>query len=123
MQGTLIPILATSWLALGCAGSYPIPTQPLADTESAERSATELGAGNQPRAQLFLQLSNEQLSRAKVAIQNGDNEKATALLMRSRSDAELAIALMREQAAKTGAQGATEQSNTQKSTNAKQGEQ
>jgi Domain of unknown function (DUF4398) len=121
MQGKWIPFLATSLVMLGCGASYPVPTQPLADTESAERSAIELGAANQPKAQLHLQLAHEQLSRAKDAIRNGENEEATALLSRARSDAELAIALTREEAAKTGAQNATDQSNTQKSTNARQG--
>ena len=121
MHRTLIPILTTSWLVLGCGGSYPIPTQQLADTESAERSAAELGAANQPKAQLHLQLAHEQWAQAKAALQKGDNERANALLLRARSDAELALALTREQAAKTGAQGATEQSNTQRDTNARQG--
>jgi hypothetical protein len=121
MHGSLIPALATSCLVLGCGASYPVPTQPLADTESAERSATELGAASQPKAQLHLQLAHEQLSRAKAAIQSGDNERAAALLVRARSDAELAIALTREENAKTGAENATDQSNTQKSTNARQG--
>jgi hypothetical protein len=121
MHGTLIPFIATSCLVLGCGGSYPIPTQQLADTESAERSAGELGAGSQPKAQLHLQLAHEQVVQAKAAIQEGSNERANALLMRARSDAELAIALTREQAAKTEAQKATEQSNAQHVTNAKQG--
>lgn len=121
MHGHLSPFFATSCLLLGCGASYPVPTQPLADTESAERSASELGAGNQPKAQLHLQLAHEQLSQAKAAIKSGDNERATALLLRARSDAELAIALTREESAKTGAQSATDQSNTQKATNARQG--
>jgi hypothetical protein len=121
MHGKLISILATSWLVLGCGGSYPIPNQQLADTESAERSATELGAGSQPKAQLHLQLAHEQLTQAKAAIQEGNNERANALLLRARSDAELAIALTREQTAKTGVQSATDQSNTQRDTNARQG--
>ena len=120
MKFKWIPMIATSWLVLGCGATYPVPTQPLADPESAERSATELGAANQPKAQLHLQLAHEQLLRAKAAMQSGDNERATALLLRARSDAELAIALTREEAAKAGAQTATDQSNTQKITNAKQ---
>ncbi|HLK39715.1 MAG TPA: DUF4398 domain-containing protein [Polyangiaceae bacterium] len=121
MQVQLIPMVATSWLVLGCGATYPAPTQPLADTESAERSATELGAANQPKAQLHLQLAHEQLLRAKAAMKSGDNESATALLLRARSDAELAIALTREEAAKAGAQTATDQSNTQQLKNATQG--
>lgn len=119
MRGTWIPILAATCAA--CGASYPMPAQQLADAESAERSAAELGAAGQPSAQLHLQLAQEQVVKAKAAIQAGDNERANALLVRARSDAELAIALTREQAAKTGAQGAIEQSNTQRDTNARQG--
>ena len=122
MQSTFISILTSFWLVSGCGGTFPVPTQQLADTESAERSAVELGAAAQPNAQLHLQLAQEQLAQAKANIQDGNNERANALLLRARSDAELAIALTREQAAKTGAQGAIEQSNTQRTTNARQGE-
>ena len=121
MYGTLISVLAASFLVSGCAGSFPTPTQQLADTESAERSATELGAASQPKAQLHLQLAHEQLLQAKANIHDGNNERANSLLLRARSDAELAIALTREHSAKTGAQGAVDQSNTQRDTNARQG--
>jgi hypothetical protein len=121
MSGRWIPVLAASWFVAGCGGTFPVPTQQLADTESAERSATELGAASQPNAQLHLQLAHEQLTQAKLNIQDGNNERATALLVRAKSDAELAIALTREHAAKTGVQGAVDQSNTQQDTNARQG--
>ena len=54
-------------------------------------------------------------------MKSGDNERANGLLLRARSDAELAIALTRDQSAKTGAQQAAVQSNTQQTTNANQG--
>jgi hypothetical protein len=121
MHGTLISVAIASSLVAGCGGTFPVPTQQLADTESAERSAAELGSAGQPDAQLHMQLAHEQLLKAKADIESGDNERASALLYRARSDAELAIALMREQAAKTAAQGAVDQSNTQQDTNARQG--
>ena len=43
------------------------------------------------------------------------------MLVRAKSDAELAIALTREEGAKAGAQGASVQSNNQQSVNAKEG--
>jgi hypothetical protein len=122
MHTPIIPlILAVSGLALGCGASYPVPTQDLAEAQSAERSAIELGAANQPKAQLHLQLAREQIASASAAMKNGENERADSLLIRARSDAELAIALTRDQSAKTDAQKATEQSNTQRTTNANQG--
>jgi hypothetical protein len=122
MHRSMIPVaLAASWGVLGCGGSYPTPTQNLADTQSAERSAVELGAANQPKAQLHLQLAREQMALARTAMKDGDNERADALLRRARSDAELAIALTRDQSAKTEALKATDQSNAQQVTNANQG--
>ena len=83
-------------LALGCAGSYPPPTQQMADVQSANRSATELGAQKNPRAELHLKLAEEQLNLAKKAVEDDDNERATNLLMRAKADAELAVALTRD---------------------------
>jgi PBP1b-binding outer membrane lipoprotein LpoB len=121
MQRSIISVtLTASWLALGCA-SYPAPTQHLADAQSAERSAVELGAPNEPKAQLHLALAREQIGQATVAMKDGDNERADALLLRARSDAELAIALTRDKSAKTEARKAVDQSNTQRSTNLNQG--
>jgi hypothetical protein len=122
MHISIIPLaLTASWVVLGCGGSYPVPTQALADTQSAERSAVELGAANQPEAQLHLQLAREQMAKATTAMRDGDNERADGLLRRAKSDAELAIALTRDQSAKTEAQKATDQSNAQRVTNANQG--
>jgi hypothetical protein len=120
--GTLL-LGTTSLLMVGCGASYAAPSQHLADAQSAERSAIELGAANQPQAQLHLQLAHEQILAANVAIRDGDNERADRLLARAKSDAELAIALTREQGAKVQAQGATTQSNNQRITNANQGAQ
>ncbi len=127
MNRSMIPILTASLVAAatmataGCAASFPTPTQSLADAQSAERSASELGAASQPKAQLHLRLADEQIAQANAAMKNGDNERANGLLLRARSDAELAIALTRDQSAKTGAQQAAVQSNTQQTTNANQG--
>jgi hypothetical protein len=80
-----------------------------------------LGAANQPKAQLHLQLAREQIGMANASIRDGDNEKADRMLVRAKADAELAIALTREQVAMAGAQGAAVQSNNQRSVNANQG--
>jgi hypothetical protein len=117
----LIVLFAAPALAFGCGATYAVPSQHLADTQSAERSATELGAANQPKARLYLQLAHEQLVAANVAIQDGDNEKADGLLARAKSDAELAIALTREEGALGDAQKASTDSTNQRVTNASQG--
>jgi hypothetical protein len=114
-------IIATSLCAFGCAGSYPPPTQQMADVQAANRSANELGAQSTPRAQLHLKLAEEQMKQAKSAMDNDDNKRAESLLMRAKADAELALALTREETATTGADKAVDQSNAQRSTNAEQG--
>jgi hypothetical protein len=122
MHGTLISMLfAASSFVLGCGATFPVPTQQLADTESAERSAAELGAANEPTARLHLQLAHDQLEQAKTAIRDGTNDRAAGLLRRAKADAELAIAITREQAAKTGAAKAADESKAQGVTNASQG--
>jgi hypothetical protein len=55
-----------------------------------------LGAQNNPKAKLHLTLAEEQLSQAKQAMEEDDDETAERLLMRAQMDAELAIALTRE---------------------------
>ena len=94
---TVLLSVAASSLAWGCAATYPLPTQRMADAESAQRSARELGADSKPTAQLSLKLADEQIEAAKRAIEQGDNRRADFLLVRARADAELALALAREQ--------------------------
>lgn len=122
MHTSIIPAaLGASWLILGCAASFPSPQQNLAQAQSATRSAIELGAEKQPNAQLHVALSRELMAQATLAMNNGDNERADGLINRAKSDAELAIALMRDSSAKTGAIEATEQSNKQQVVNVNQG--
>jgi len=108
-------------LAFGCAGSYPPPTQQMADVQSANRGAEELGAQKNPKAQLHLKLSEEQLKNAQAAMEDDDNKSAERWLMRAKADAELAIALVREETAGSKAAKAVDQWNAQRSTNADQG--
>ena len=109
---SLFAILACASFAFGCGSSMPEPKQPLADAEAASRSAQEVGASSQPAAKLHVKLADEQITRAKALIANGDNDEATYVLLRARADAELALALAREQAAIVDKQKAIEQSNT-----------
>jgi hypothetical protein len=108
-------------LLLACGASFPVPTQHMADAESAHRSALELGAANQPAADLHVKLAEEQMAQAKTHINDGDNRGADSLLIRSKADSELALALAREQNASVGVQKATDQSNSTAETNASQG--
>jgi hypothetical protein len=107
--------------SLGCGATFPVPTQRMADAESAHRSALELGAASQPAAQLHVKLAEEQMAKAKTLITDGDNKGADSLLIRSKADSELALALTREQGSNVEVQRATDQSNTTTVTNAAQG--
>jgi Domain of unknown function (DUF4398) len=99
-------------MGAGCGASFPAPTQRMADAESAERSARELGADAQPAAKLEVELAHEQIAQAKLLVAGEQNKRADFVLIRARADAELALALAREQAALTNAVKATDQSNT-----------
>ncbi len=108
-------------LSFACGASFPVPTQHMADAESAHRSALELGAANQPAAALHVKLAEEQMAKAKTLLADGDNKEADSLLIRSKADSELALALAREQSANVATQQATDQSNATSVTNASQG--
>ena len=102
MQNTLITMMAAALLAAatGCGATFPVPTQKLADAESANRSARELGADKKTAAQLNLKLSDEEIEAAKAQMKDGNNQRAEYILLRAKADAELALALSRETDAK-----------------------
>jgi hypothetical protein len=120
MNWLLLTVPAAA-LSFGCGASFPVPAQRMADAESAHRSALELGAASQPAAQLHVKLAEEQMAQAKTLISDGSNKEADSLLIRSKADSELALALAREQGASVEAQKATDQSNATAITNASQG--
>src|SRR5690349_19086257 len=78
--------LAAPLLWGACGATVPPPTQRMADAESAERAARELGANNQPDAQLSLKLADEQIAQAKGAMAKDDNARAESLLVRAKAD-------------------------------------
>jgi hypothetical protein len=112
----LLWILVATPLAAGCSKSWPEPKQPMADAESASRSAREVGAEDQPAAKLKVTLADEQIAEAKARIADDDNERATYLVVRARADAELALALAHEQKALDAKQKAIEESKTTQQT-------
>lgn len=92
-----------SLLALSCA-SYPPPSAHLASAIAAARVARESGATRVPRAALQLKLADEQIVQAQQMVQNGDNERADYMTLRAYNDAELALALTRQEAAQKRAE-------------------
>ncbi len=116
MKASILKMTAPLLLALGCA-SVPQPTDQMAEVQAAHRAANELGGQRNPKAQLHLKLAEEQIQKAKNAMEEDDNEKATSLLTRAKADAELAVALTRAEDANKAAQEAVDQANTQRSQN------
>ncbi len=92
----------------GCA-SVPVPAEELSQSESALRSARELGAGNIPQAALELKLSEDELRKAKELLKDEQNEEARLILLRSRADAELALAMTRQGQANSADENAQQQ--------------
>jgi hypothetical protein len=100
--GLVVPVLALATL-VGCA-SYPAPQQHMADSAAAIRGAEEVGAAAQPQAALNLKLAQEEVARAKSLADDGKNEEADFMTLRAKADADLALALTREQTARNHAQ-------------------
>jgi hypothetical protein len=121
MHNSIRLLLISAPLIGACGGSFPPPTQRLADAQSAERSAREVGADNAPAAQLSLKLARDQIDLAQKAMANGDNEQADSLLIRAKMDGELALAQAREKTARVDHQEAAADSAEQKATNVGQG--
>ena len=119
MLQKFIPILLAVPFVWACGASMPEPKQPLADAESASRSARELGADAQPAAKLYARLANEQIGDAKALIAQDEHERATYVLVRARADAELAVALAREQNALVAKKKAVDESSTTLTANVK----
>lgn len=121
IQHAFIATVVALPLVWGCAASFPPPTQRLADAQSVERSAREVGANTSPAAQLSLKHAQEQIAQAQKAMADGENQRADALLIRAKADGELALAQTREKMAYAEGHEATQDSIDQKATNVGQG--
>jgi hypothetical protein len=82
-------------LATGCA-SFPTPTDSMATAIASVRVAEEEGAASVPQAALKLQLAREEIIQAQALLADGENEDAHYQALRASNDADLAIALVRE---------------------------
>lgn len=94
----MIAVAATT----GCA-SAPLKTEA---STSGIRAAEEVGASKVPRAALHLQLAKEELANAEKLAKQGDRPQAASLLLRAEADAEIAVALSREDSGKKEGQAA-----------------
>lgn len=92
-------VIGATLLGLGCGGTA-VPTQKLTAAEASMRAAEEIGAKSVPKAELHLKLAQEQVEQARQLSDDGDNQRAAQLLSRAKADADLAIALAKDAAAK-----------------------
>ncbi len=99
MHARLWAALGPVFLVFGCA-STPVPPERLVSAEAGIRGATEVGAEGVPQASLHLKMARDQVAQAKTLSEGGDNERATLVLARAETDAELALALARENVAR-----------------------
>jgi hypothetical protein len=91
----------------GACGGGSAPSERLVTAEAAIRGAIELNANvSPPRAALHLQLAQEQVDKAKRFIADGMNQRADLALRQAQADAELAIALARNEEMKQKADAA-----------------
>jgi hypothetical protein len=90
-------LLICGALLSACGGGAP-PSERLVTSEAAIRGAIEINANiAPPRAQLHVRLAQEQVEKAKRFIADGMNERADLALRQAQADAELAIALARNE--------------------------
>ena len=90
--------------AAGCA-SAPLRTEA---STSGIRAAEEVGAAEVPQASLHLALAKEELEHAKKLAAANRQDAAVSMLSRSEADAELAVALCREDTERSEAVAAVE---------------
>lgn len=98
-------ILGVVFSATACS-RFPPPNETLANSIASVRGAEEIGAQKVPQAALQLQLAQEEITKAKALMADGENERAYYMALRAANDAELANALTREQKASEAAKQA-----------------
>ena len=101
--------LASLAIALVACGGAAVPHDQLASSQASIRAAEEVGANNNPTAQLHLRFAKDQVEKARVLISDDQNEEAKLLLQRAQADAELAIAITREASVRSQAEQALAQ--------------
>jgi hypothetical protein len=97
MKRIMSPLLGIGCLALAVGCAAAVSDERLGATDSSIRAAEEVGAGKLPQASLHVQLAKEENESAQKLINQGEIKRAEGQLLRAQADAELAMALAREQ--------------------------
>lgn len=85
-------LIALSLVVFACGGAQ-LNQARVAEVQSSVVAAEAVGANDQPRAALHLQLARDEMAAAQRSAEDGDEEEAALLLERARIDAELAMQL------------------------------
>jgi hypothetical protein len=105
-QFTPLSALFSLLLWSACGGAPP-PQELITNVTAAIRAAEVAGAKDEPKATLHLKKAGEQLAQGK-ALAAEEDERAERVLLRAEADADLALALAQEHAAKVEAETANE---------------
>jgi hypothetical protein len=95
-------LLVAGMSLAGCA-SAPVPADRLASAQAGIRAAAEVGAEGVPEAALHLKMARDQVAQATALNRDGETDRAAMVLARAEADAELALTLTRESAARAEA--------------------
>jgi Domain of unknown function (DUF4398) len=95
-------------LAAAACGGGQLNQTKATNVQAAVLAAEQVGAQDQPKASLHLQLAREQVDEARKRAADGDESSANLLLDRAQADAELALQLSRTEQEQQNAQKAWE---------------
>lgn len=89
--------VGTLGIALGgCLFGGPVPADKLARSEAAVRGAEEIGAERNAIGSRHLQTARESFKEGKRLVMEGEQDRATMMLLRAEADAQLAMNVTRE---------------------------
>ena len=97
MRKTLLAA-ALVLMASGCAArrvTTELPTERLAESQTAVRAAEQVGAARVPEAATYLGFAQQQVATARLLINEGRYDAADLQLRQAVVDAQLALALAR----------------------------
>jgi hypothetical protein len=96
-------------IAAAACGSSEVPTKQFAESQSAVRAASEVGAEGNPQAALHLKMARDQIDKAQALSREGEHAAAKQLLKQAEVDAELALTLTRAEQAQRDEEQAEQQ--------------
>jgi hypothetical protein len=97
-----LSVILVAGACAACA-TTPVPADKYARARAAITTAEVMNVDQQPNAALHLRLAKDQLEQGKRLLQDGENERASHVLLRAEADAQVAVSLARETWAKRDA--------------------